>query len=127
MDLLLGLSWLAAGLVLGLLIGVPLGLSSSRARTERARLAMAESQQRRLLDKLREQNRELMAQIEHGAERQAHALEALRQSHAGEKAALQAQVTDLHEKLHKVAEVFSDGHLISRTAFGPTEFDTPSL
>jgi hypothetical protein len=123
MNLLLQLSWLAAGAILGLVIGVPLGLSRSQARNQRTRLVMADSQQRRLLDKLREQNQELMNQIEASAERQARAMDALRQSHASEKAALESQVSEQHDKMRKMAAAFSDGHVISGTSFGPTQFD----
>lgn len=126
MSLIVGVAWLLAGIVVGVLLGVAFGPAQARAKAYRAKQALADSQQRRALERLTGVNRDLMAQLEAATQRQARAVEAVKQAHAVEMRALEAELGQMREQLLNLMDENSDGHLISGTSFASTQLSGPS-
>lgn len=125
MDAFVGIAWLVAGIMVGVALGLWLGPARARQQSRQAKLALADSQQRRALERMREQNLELTAQLESSAHRHSRALEALSQSHAAELRMAEEELRQVREQLHRLQGAAHDGSVISGTAFVPTQFSEP--
>ena len=123
MDPLIGSAWLVAGAVIGAVAMLLLGPARARRESQRARVALADSQQRRALEKLREDNRELEARLDAQETRHTRSMDALKRSHAGEIADLEEDLRQERAKLRALVDATSQGHVISGTSFEPTRFD----
>ncbi|MBQ0933188.1 hypothetical protein KAK07_19760 [Ideonella sp. 4Y16] len=123
MDPLIGAAWLLTGAVIGAVVMLLVGPARAARESQRARDALADSQQRRALEKLREDNRELEARVERQEQRHLRSIEALKRSHAGEIADLEEDLKQERAKLRALVEASSQGHVISGTSFEPTRFD----
>lgn len=123
MEVTLALAWLLAGAVLGGVLVHLLGPGRRQRDQQQARWAAAETQQRRTLERLREQNMELQAQLEALTQRQARAAEALKQAHQAELSAVEDELKLVRQKLAIMMDVSAQGHVISGTSFEPTQFD----
>lgn len=123
MDPLIGSAWLVAGVLIGAVAMLLLGPARAHRENQRARAALADSQQRRALEKLREDNHELLARLEAQETRHTRSVEALKRSHAGEIADIEADLKQERAKLRALVEASSQGHVISGTAFEVTRFD----
>ncbi|MBQ0960278.1 hypothetical protein KAK06_15090 [Ideonella sp. 4Y11] len=123
MDPLIGAAWLLTGAVIGAVVMLLVGPARAQRESQRAREALADSQQRRLLEKLREDNRELETRLERQEQRHLRSLEALKRSHAGEIADIEEDLKQERAKLRALVEASSQGHVISGTSFEPTRFD----
>ena len=121
----IGIAWLAAGVLIGVALGLWLGPVRHRKQAARAKVALAESQQRRALERLREHNLDLTAQLESAAERHSRATAALAESHAADIHVLEDKLRDLREQMRRLIESGGEGHLISGTAFVETQFGEP--
>lgn len=126
MDPMIGAAWLAAGVVIGAFAALLLGPMRAQRESQRARAAMADSQQRRALEKLREDNRELEARLESQEQRHGRSMESLKKAHAIELGDLEEDLKRERAKLRALAEVSAAGHVISGTSFEPTRFDEES-
>jgi hypothetical protein len=118
--------WLLAGLLLGLLLGFGLGLMRRKTKIQRAKLGLADSQQRRALERLSESNRELSAQLDAAAQRQSRTLAAMKKSHAAEVGALQTELANMRKylMLHQLSD--EDERPISSTSFANTQIGPDS-
>lgn len=122
MTLAAEIAWLFAGLLLGAVLGFALGRGGSKAKADRAKLALADSQQRRALERLSENNRDLKAQLEAAGNRQSQTLEALKKLHQTEVGALQAELDLLRQQLMAYAISSGDERGASPTSFATTQF-----
>ena len=122
-PLIIGIAWLVAGAVLGTVLTLLVGPMGARRQRDRARLAMADSQQRRALEKVREDNNELTARLDSQDQRHARAIDALKRQHAEELGALEEALKIERGKLRALVSASAQGHVISGTAFEPTRFD----
>jgi uncharacterized protein HemX len=127
MDMILGLAWLLAGIVIGAFVGLWLAPVRRNAKSDRAKLALADSQQRRALERLTENNRDLTTQLERAAQRQKSAVDSLKQSHAAELRTMEAELAKMRQLALSVHDEKPGGHLISGTSFAATQFDDNDL
>jgi DNA primase large subunit len=125
MDAFVGTAWLIAGMLVGVALGLWFGPARARQQSRKAKIALADSQQRRALERMREQNLELAAQMESSAQRHSRALEALSQSHAAELRLVEEELRQVREQLNRMLDAAHDGSVISGTAFVPTQFSDP--
>lgn len=123
MDPLIGLAWMLAGGAVGAMAMQLLGPGRARRDSRQARAAMADSQQRRALERSREDNRDLEAQIEAANQRHARAIDSLKKAHASEVTALTDELKQERQKLRALVEASTQGHVISGTSFEATRFD----
>lgn len=116
------IGWLLGGVVLGTCLGFALGRNHSKVKAQRAKLALADSQQRRALERLSENNRELKAQIEATGQRLSQVQDALKKQHSVELGALQDELSRVRQQL--IAYSISDGdeRSVSATSFATTQF-----
>lgn len=116
------LAWLAAALVLGAVAGYALGRGRNKVKVQRAKLALADSQQRRALERLSETNRDLKAQMEAAGSRQSQTVESIKRQHTTEVQALQAEISLLREQLMAYTVDDGDDRGFSPTSFATTQF-----
>jgi CTP-dependent riboflavin kinase len=105
------------------MLGNLLGPGRRQREQQQAKLAASESQTRRTLERLREQNIELQAQLDATGQRQTRAAELLKQSHQAEMSALEDELRLVRRKLAIMMDVSAQGNVISGTSFEPTQFD----
>lgn len=117
--------WPLAGLLLGLLLGFGLGFGRNKVKAQRAKLALADSQQRRALERLSETNRDLRAQIEAASQRQTQTLEAVKKLHATEIGALRDELALTRQQLMAYSISEGDDRSASPTSFAATQFSGP--
>jgi hypothetical protein len=117
--------WPLAGLLLGLLLGFGLGRGRNKIKAQRAKLALADSQQRRALERLSEVNRDLKAQLEAGGQRQSQTLEAVKKLHATELGALRDELALTRQQLMAYTISEGDDRAVSSTSFAVTQFGGP--
>lgn len=116
------IAWPLGGLLLGAVLGFAVGRGRTKAKAQRAKLALADSQQRRALERLSETNRELKAQIEAAGNRQSQTVETLKKQHATEVSALQAELALLRQQLMAFSISEGDDRSASPTSFAATQF-----
>jgi hypothetical protein len=123
---LVGIAWLAAsaltGLVGGLALGLWLGPARVQMKSQRAKLAAADTQDRRAMERLREAHRELTQQLAATEQRHVRAVEVLSQAHASDLRALEDELRLAREQMHRLLEAGAEAQLISGTAFVATQF-----
>jgi hypothetical protein len=119
------IAWLLGGLLLGAALGFAVGRGRSKVKAHRAKLALADSQQRRALERLSETNRELKAQIEAAGQRLSQVQDALKKQHATEVSALQGELTQVRQKLMAYTISEGDERSVSATSFAATQFASP--
>ncbi|MBP6674679.1 MAG: hypothetical protein KA185_05345 [Vitreoscilla sp.] len=117
--------WLLAGLLVGLLLGFGLGRGHNKVKAQRAKLALADSQQRRALERLSETNRDLKAQVEAASHRQSQTLEAVKKLHATEIGALRDELAHTRQQLMAYSISDGDDRVASPTSFAATQFAGP--
>ena len=112
-------------LLVGLLLGFGLGRGHNKVKAQRAKLALADSQQRRALERLSETNRDLKAQIEAASHRQSQTLEAVKKLHATEIGALRDELAHTRQQLMAYSISDGDDRVASPTSFAATQFAGP--
>jgi len=117
--------WLLAGLLVGSLLGFGLGRGRNKVKAQRAKLALADSQQRRALERLSEANRDLKAQIEAASHRQSQTLEAVKKLHSTEISALRDELAHTRQQLMAYSISDGDDRSVSSTSFAATQFSGP--
>lgn len=125
MDTWTGVAWMTAGLTAGTVAGIwlaarrqmPIQLGTSRQQVEL---------QQEALDRMRESNLSLAARLQEMTQQNDRQLEALRRSHAVERASSEEEIRRLKDQLRRIIEATEDGQVISSRAFAPTQFDEPS-
>ena len=126
MNLILALIWLFVGILVGAMASSWLNPSRSRLAQLDARAAATESQLRRTVEQLREQNRELVAQIEAQNQRHVRATESLKLDLTSQRTALEEQLARAQQKLDLMVDLAAQGPDVSDTAFEPTQFSEPT-
>jgi hypothetical protein len=125
MNLVTEIVWLLGGLSVGAALGFALGRGRGMVKAQRAKLALADSQQRRALERLSENNRELKAQIEAAGQRLAQVQDALKKQHATEVTALQNELGSVRQQLMAYTISEGDERTVSATSFAATQFASP--
>jgi len=121
-----GISWLIAGILVGAALGLWFGPARARMKTQRAKVALADSQQRRALERLRENNIELTTQLEAAALRHSRAMEALKNAHASDIRGLEDELRMARDQLRRLIDANDESHVISGTSFASTQFSEPT-
>ncbi len=122
MDPLIGLAWMGCGAVIGVVLALVAG-PVRRAKAAAPRQAMADSQMRRALERMREEQHELGAQLDAAEQRHSRAMDALKLAHARELGDLEDQLREERRKMHALVDATTKGHVISGTSFENTRFE----
>lgn len=122
MDPLIGLAWMGCGAVIGVVLTLVAGPVRQR-RAAAPRQTMADSQMRRALERMREEQHDLSAQLDAAEQRHARAMDALKLAHAREIGELEDQLRQEHRKMQALVEATTKGHVISGTSFENTRFE----
>lgn len=123
MDLFLSAAWLVCGAVVGAMLAIALGPMRAKKQAQQAKLALADGQQRRALERMRESHHELTEQIESLNRRNAQQIEALKHQHGIELRAAEDEIRRVREQVSRLLDVAEEGQVISGTSFQPTQFD----
>jgi outer membrane PBP1 activator LpoA protein len=123
MDFILSGAWLIAGIGVGIALTLAFGPAQRHRQTLKAKLALADSQQRRALDRMRESNQELSGQLQTASQRHEQQLLALRKAHVTELKAAELELKRVREQMLRMGEVAEEGRHISATSFQATQFD----
>jgi outer membrane PBP1 activator LpoA protein len=123
MDLILSSAWLIAGIAVGIGLTLALGPAQRHRQTLKAKMVLADSQQRRALDRMRESNQELSSQLQLATKRHDQQLMSLRKAHVAELKAAEDELKRVRLQMVRMGEAAEDGHAISATAFQATQFD----
>jgi outer membrane PBP1 activator LpoA protein len=123
MDWILSSAWLIAGIAVGVGLTLALGPAQRHRQSLKAKLALADSQQRRALDRMRESNQELASQLQTSAKRHEQQLLSLRKAHVTEQKAVEDELKRVRAQMLKLSEAAEEGSAMSGTAFQATQFD----
>jgi len=120
MDTYLALAWLVCGIVIGYVASLLFGPIHTRRQAARAKQELAHSQQRRALERLRQQHQELSLQLEAADKRHEQAVASLKRTHTAQ---LRAMAEESNRMLTRPGGLGGAGDVISGSSFQVTRFN----
>lgn len=123
MDVILSGAWLIAGIAVGIGLTLALGPAQRHRQTLKAKLTLADSQQRRALDRMRESNQELSSQLQTSSKRHEQQLLSLRKAHVAEMKTAEVELQRVRAQMTRLSEVAENDRSLSGSAFQATQFD----
>lgn len=123
MDNYLAIAWLACGIVIGYVLSLLFGPIHTRRQAARAKQELAQSQQRRSLERLRQQHQDLTQQLEAADRRHEQAVASLKRTHTAQLRAMAEESNRMLTRPGGLGGGQDDGdNVISGTSFEVTRF-----